>query len=999
MHQGILATQARDAQSDVLDRRHRRLPMHQVAVHERVLQQWHGGIDVVLAHLANVLEHERHRFQDAVLHVQVGDAVLVHQRRKDGERTARLRHDGNGHGGANAHLALLHLQVAEQGVQDILRPDGLGNVSKRVHRGSANRLLVRLEHLQQLEAYSHPLAGAHVLSAAIGDPSHQVDAVLLHLLVAVPQNRRQPREQFADRRRHLVHTDHVHDALQGAQDRAQHVRILFAQVLEENLAEVPEPLLLSTPLDARSDPRDEVRGLHAHSGRGVVQAPLDGAADLRQVRLRPRAQGVHDRPEATEHDRRVLARLLLVGVQDAVHQLLFHLLGDVRGPQVLDDVVYGLHDHLPVRLGLVLQVLDDPRDDVRGVDLVRDFRGHLDDLPVVAPVQRHAAHPKVAQELRQDVLPNVVRLHAVGAHTLLDHLEHDLLHLLVGALKLSNQDDHHVARVEVGVVGVHQWDDEPNGLQEGRQALATVRPDALPERHQHAVEGLDPVGVRGLRQGRDGERGDGAHLLLVVHEAVLDDVHHLLQVRQDGAAHEDRDLLDDLDAGVARLPALPALAHGLEERQQRRHPERGGDDSESSRGGVSNVLVHVVDVRPHGRDHRGEARGLAEVRDDLAPLDASVVLLVDQQRLDDHEDLMYIRPHQVPELVEDAIDDLDHEVPFLVLQGRRHQDGKDLLEQRPRAQILGLVGDDAHGRLALWRSAVLDLQQEPHDLALVLRHLVQVLLVRPVRQLPEVLHVLGLDRGQIPRRAVSKDARQGHAVGLGRRRRPHREAGAGERRGSAKEAGRRRHVRRRHHAVSAVNVGRLHPQNGRSRRRRRAHVPRQRRRGHAIHRRGGRRRLVPPRPLPPRSFRRGRCSRSRHGRGVPLAAGARLAHLRRRIVPLGSRRGGGAGRALPAGPGAVRGRRGGRPVRRRGHGRRADGRRRTPRVIPASPAAPALVLGLSLASRGQTGLSLGFLLLCQVLRLARGQQIRRFGLSGRVLRRHDVAEAPCGRLV
>lgn len=52
---------------------------------------------------------------------------------------------------------------------------------------------------------------------------------------------------------------------------------------------------------------------------------------------------------------------------------------------------------------------------------------------------------------------------------------------------------------------------------------------------------------------------------------MFDDLHQALKMRKDGAAHEDGDLLDDLDAGVACLPRLLGAAHGLQERQQ------GGD--------------------------------------------------------------------------------------------------------------------------------------------------------------------------------------------------------------------------------------------------------------------------------------------------------------------------------------------------------------------------------------------------------------------------------------
>ena len=48
---------------------------------------------------------------------------------------------------------------------------------------------------------------------------------------------------------------------------------------------------------------------------------------------------------------------------------------------------------------------------------------------------------------------------------------------------------------------------------------------------------------------------------------VLDDLHQVLEMRQDGTAHQDGDLLHDLDACVPRLPRLLTLAHSFEERQ------------------------------------------------------------------------------------------------------------------------------------------------------------------------------------------------------------------------------------------------------------------------------------------------------------------------------------------------------------------------------------------------------------------------------------------------
>mmetsp|Transcript_8411 Transcript_8411/g.26021 ORF Transcript_8411/g.26021 Transcript_8411/m.26021 type:complete len:205 (-) Transcript_8411:1146-1760(-) len=189
-------------------------------------------------------------------------------------------------------------------------------------------------------------------------------------------------------------------------------------------------------------------------------------------------------------------------------------------------------------------------------------------------------------------------------------------------------------------------------------------------------------------------------------------------MRQRGAAHQDGDLLHDLDAGVAGLPALLALADSLQEGQQCRNAQRTGHHGEGPRRGVAHVLVRVVDVGTHVGDHGGETGRLGQVADDLAAFDARVVVLVDEKRLDHHQNLVHPRPHQVVQLVEHAVDHLHQQVALLVLQGGAHQEGQDLSEERVRSKITSARRDGAQRRLALWRCAVLDLEQELHDLAL-----------------------------------------------------------------------------------------------------------------------------------------------------------------------------------------------------------------------------------------------------------------------------------------
>lgn len=50
-------------------------------------------------------------------------------------------------------------------------------------------------------------------------------------------------------------------------------------------------------------------------------------------------------------------------------------------------------------------------------------------------------------------------------------------------------------------------------------------------------------------------------------------------------------------------------------------------------------LVDVVDVGTHGGDHGSQTGGLSQVGDDLSALHTGVVVLVDQQRLDHHQNL------------------------------------------------------------------------------------------------------------------------------------------------------------------------------------------------------------------------------------------------------------------------------------------------------------------------------------------------------------------------
>lgn len=76
-------------------------------------------------------------------------------------------------------------------------------------------------------------------------------------------------------------------------------------------------------------------------------------------------------------------------------------------------------------------------------------------------------------------------------------------------------------------------------------------------------------------------------------------------------------LHDDLDSRVPSLPRLAALTHGLKERQQCGDAQRRRHHGKRTRRRVTHVLIQVVDVRPHCRNHRRKPRRFRQVADNL----------------------------------------------------------------------------------------------------------------------------------------------------------------------------------------------------------------------------------------------------------------------------------------------------------------------------------------------------------------------------------------------
>mmetsp|Transcript_811 Transcript_811/g.1795 ORF Transcript_811/g.1795 Transcript_811/m.1795 type:complete len:241 (+) Transcript_811:480-1202(+) len=235
--------------------------MHLVTVDESIYEQVCDRIDVITALLSNVFEQKTQRLQHTVLHIHVLYTVLVEQRRKHGEGSTRLRHDGDGNRSANAILALLHLEIVEQSHKHILWAHRPRDVPKCIHRCASNRLLVRLKHIQHLKANAHPFLGGNVLRATIRNAPNQVNQRFLHILLPVPQDRCKARQEVLDRRCHLADADVRHNCRERAEDAREHLGVLLTQILVQDHAEVPHEPFLTAILEHWCNLRNEVRSL------------------------------------------------------------------------------------------------------------------------------------------------------------------------------------------------------------------------------------------------------------------------------------------------------------------------------------------------------------------------------------------------------------------------------------------------------------------------------------------------------------------------------------------------------------------------------------------------------------------------------------------------------------------------------------------------------------------------------------------------------------------
>lgn len=93
---------------------------------------------------------------------------------------------------------------------------------------------------------------------------------------------------------------------------------------------------------------------------------------------------------------------------------------------------------------------------------------------------------------------------------------------------------------------------------------------------------------------------------------MFDNLHQAAKVGQDGTAHKDGNLLHDLDARVSGLPGLLAFTHGFKEGQEGGDAKGRGHHCKGSSCGVSDILVHVVNIRSHCGNHRSQTGSLGK---------------------------------------------------------------------------------------------------------------------------------------------------------------------------------------------------------------------------------------------------------------------------------------------------------------------------------------------------------------------------------------------------
>mmetsp|Transcript_6141 Transcript_6141/g.12627 ORF Transcript_6141/g.12627 Transcript_6141/m.12627 type:complete len:213 (+) Transcript_6141:1998-2636(+) len=199
---------------------------------------------------------------------------------------------------------------------------------------------------------------------------------------------------------------------------------------------------------------------------------------------------------------------------------------------------------------------------------------------------------------------------------------------------------------------------------------------------------------------------------------------------------------------MTRLPRFLGLADRLQKGQQGGHSQRRSNHRKGPRGHVPDVFIGAVDVWAHGMNHGGQTSRLGQIGNNFTAFDTSIIIFVDQKRLNDGQDTMNKRAYQIVQFVQNTINDLDKQVTFLVFQRWTHEEWQNLVKERTRTKGSRPVCNLTHGRLALRRCPALDLEQQSHDLAFLLLGPGKLIFVRFFHETAKKLHIFGFNVGQ-----------------------------------------------------------------------------------------------------------------------------------------------------------------------------------------------------------------------------------------------------------
>ena len=305
-----------------------------------------------------------------MLDVQLGRAVFIKNGRQTCEGPARFGDNRNRDRRTHTALSFLDTKVGQKHLQDILWSNRSRNVPKAVNCRTSHSLLMCLQQIEQLKANAHPLTRTHKLGTTVSNTANEVDTRFLYPLMAIAEDGRHARQQIPDGWIHLRHAHDVGNRTLSGDHTRQCLGEFFAQLLEENNAQIRKQCVLTTLLEHSSQLGRKVRGLLARAGVFVVETPQNRRHNLHEVRLNAHAQRMSNGACPVKHDA-ILIRLLLERIDHAVHQLHFQSLSDIGRAERRHDMPDRIHRHATERLALILEKVDQSLNDLTYTHFVR----------------------------------------------------------------------------------------------------------------------------------------------------------------------------------------------------------------------------------------------------------------------------------------------------------------------------------------------------------------------------------------------------------------------------------------------------------------------------------------------------------------------------------------------------------------------------------------------------------------------------------------------------